>query len=87
MTSIQIVLAETTKNYIDGLVSSGRFSSPSEYLGFLVEQARTVESKRKLDDLLEEGLNSGAPIPFSTEWWQTRKAELLATLPPDDQGR
>ena len=86
MTRIQVSLPDTAKDYIDGLVSSGQFASPSEYLGFLVEQARAAASKQKLDQLLEEGLNSGAPIPFSNEWWETRKAELLATLPAENQG-
>lgn len=86
MTRIQVVLPETARDYIDGQVSSGQFSSPSEYLGFLVEQARAADSQRKLDELLEEGLNSGPAMPFSMEWWQARKAELLATLPAENQG-
>jgi len=80
MTQMQVVLPESATEFIECQVSSGKFSTPSEYLGFLVEQARATAAKQKLDDLLEEGLHSGPPVQFSPLWWQQRKAELLATL-------
>ena len=83
MTRIQITLPDAASEFIQSQVSSGQFSTPSEYLGFLVEQARAVTAKQKLDNMLEEGIHSGSPIQFSAQWWQQRKAELLATLPPE----
>jgi antitoxin ParD1/3/4 len=84
MTKIQVMLPDAASQFIQTQISSGQFASPSEYLGFLVEQARAEAARQKLDDLLEEGLNSGPPIQFSAEWWQQRKSELLATLPEED---
>ena len=83
MTKIQGTLSDSATEYIESQVKAGSFSTPSEYLGFLVEQARATEGRQKLDEMLEEGLNSGPPIQFSAEWWQQRKAELLASLPPE----
>jgi len=80
MTSIQVNLPDPAAEFVQRQVTAGEFSTPSEYLSFLVEQARASGERRKLDDLLEEGLQSGEPIPFSAEWWQGRKAALLATL-------
>ena len=80
MTSIQVSLPETAAEFVQRQVMTGEFSSPSEYLGFLVEQARALVERQKLDNLLEEGLQSGDPIPFSSGWWQKRKATLLNTL-------
>lgn len=81
MTRLEIQLPDATKEFIETQVSTGQFSTPSEYLGFLVEQARVAAAQKSLDDLLEDGLHSGPPIPFTSEWWNERKARLLATLP------
>jgi antitoxin ParD1/3/4 len=83
MTRIQITLPDAASEFIQSQVSSGQFATPSEYLGFLVEQARAMTAKEKLDNMLEEGLNSGTPIQFSAQWWQQRKAHLLSTLAPE----
>jgi antitoxin ParD1/3/4 len=81
MTPIEVSLPESTTEFINYQVTAGHFATPSEYLGFLVEQARATAARESLDNLLEEGLHSGEPIQFSREWWQQRKAALLATLP------
>ncbi len=78
--TIQISLPDSATEYIQRQISSGHFTTPSEYLGFLVEQARVTAERDTLDGLLEEGLHSGDPIPFTARWWQQRKATLLATL-------
>jgi antitoxin ParD1/3/4 len=83
MTKLQVTLPDTANEFIEDQVSSGQFANPSEYLGFLVEQARATAAKQKLDDLLEEGLHSGPPIQFTPQWWQQRKAELLSILPAE----
>jgi antitoxin ParD1/3/4 len=83
MSRIEVTLPDSAKQYVEAQVASGQFASPSEYLGFLVEQARAEASKRRLDDMLEEGLSSGPPTPFSETWWRERKASLLATLPEE----
>ena len=85
MTQLQVDLPDPAGEFVLGQVSSGHFASVSAYLGFLVEQARASAGKEKLDNLLEDGLNSGPPIQFSHQWWQGRKAELLATLPDSDE--
>jgi antitoxin ParD1/3/4 len=81
MTRMDVSLPDSATAFIESQVAAGHFATPSEYLGFLVEQARAEAQKQKLDDMLEEGLNSGPPIQFNAQWWQQRKAELLATLP------
>lgn len=83
MTNMQVTLPETASEFIAQQVESGHFNNPSEYLTFLVEQARAGTAKQRLDRLLEEGLNSGPTIEFTPEWWQSRKTQLLATLPAE----
>ena len=84
MTTMQVSLPDTATEFIQhAQVSSGQFATPSEYLSFLIEQARADADKQKLDNMLEQGLSSGTPIPFTEQWWQRRKSELLAGLPPE----
>jgi len=83
MTSIQVTLPDTATEFITRQVASGDFATPSEYLAFLVEQARAATAKSRLDDLLDEGLASGPPIEFTHQWWQSRKQQLLAALPAE----
>jgi antitoxin ParD1/3/4 len=83
MASIQVTLPETATQFVEGQVAAGQFANASEYLTFLVEEARATSAKRRLDDLLDEGTASGPPIEFTPEWWFSRKAQLLATLPAE----
>lgn len=83
MTSIQVNLPDAAAEFVQSEIASGQYSTVSEYVEFLVEQARAARAKQALDEMLEAGLNSGTPIPFSTEWWSQRKAQLLATLPAE----
>jgi hypothetical protein len=46
-----------------------------------LDEARECSVKRRLDDLLDEGIASDPPIEFTPEWWRSRKEQLLATLP------
>jgi antitoxin ParD1/3/4 len=80
---MQVTLPDTATEHISRQVASGDFATPSEYLAFLVEQARATAAQRRLDDLLDEGLDSGPPIEFTPQWWQSRKQQLLATLPAE----
>jgi len=83
MADIQVKLPEAATAFVEGQVASGEFSSASEYLVFLVEEARAREARERLDQLLDEGLASGAPVEFTPGWWQSRKAQLLASLPAE----
>lgn len=83
MTQLQVTLPDAATDFIAHQVATGEFGSPSEYLAFLVEQARAATARRGLEVLLDEGLDSGEPIVFTPEWWRSRKAQLLATLPAE----
>ncbi|MHB1035449.1 MAG: hypothetical protein ACYC35_20155 [Pirellulales bacterium] len=45
---------------------------------FQRDQERAAEER--LESLLLEGLESGEPLEVSDEWWDRKKAELLARL-------
>jgi hypothetical protein len=68
----------------DAILAAAAQEAEAEYRGNRELTAfEALDNDPKLDALLEEGLNSGPPIQFTTEWWQQRKAELLRMLPRD----
>ncbi len=85
MHTMQVTLPDSAREFITRQVATGDFSNPSEYLAFLIEQARASAARQRLDDRLEEGLSSGPPIEFTPAWWQARKSQLLATLPAESE--
>jgi antitoxin ParD1/3/4 len=76
--SITVQLPDTAQSFIDEQVASGRFTSPSDFIANLVEQARRQAAHERIENLLLEGLDSGPPIEVTPDYWEKRKEELAA---------
>lgn len=77
MTSLNISLPESLKEYVEVQVSAGGYSTPSEYVRELLRQDQKQRAEEKLEALLLEGLNSGEPIEISPEYWERKRAQLV----------
>lgn len=79
MQSMNISLPDPLKQFVDGQIAQGRYSSVSEYMRELIR----ADEKRKAEDQLEakllEGLNSHESELTPAEWSALRK-EALARL-------
>ena len=73
--SIVVQLPETSQSFVDEQVASGRFTSPSDFIANLVEQARRHAAQERLEKLLLEGLDSGPPIEVDRDWWLKKADE------------
>lgn len=73
--SIVVQLPESAQSFIDEQVASGRFTSPSDFIANLVEQARRHAAYQRLERLLLEGLDSGPPIEVDRNWWLKKADE------------
>jgi len=80
METMNIALPESMKQFVQGRVSEGGYSSASEYVRELIraDQKRTAEDR--IDALLLEGLDSGEPIPVTKEYWDEKKRKLTERL-------
>lgn len=78
MISLNILLPQLFKDFIDEQVANGGYSAPDEYVCDLVREARERAAEERLEKLLLEGLESGAPIEVTPEYWQKKRAELIA---------
>ena len=67
-------LPESMREYIDTRVASGKFGNTSEYIRDLVRRDQEVQAKKRLRDLIEEGLASGSGQRHT----KADKTELLA---------
>ena len=79
MQSMNISLPDPLKQFVDGQIAQGRYSSVSEYMRELIR----ADEKRKVEEHLEakllEGLNSPESELTPADWSAIRK-EALAKL-------
>jgi len=78
MTSINISLPESLKDYLDHRVKEGGYGTPSEYLGQLIREEQLRLAEKRLESALTEALASGDPIPATDEFWDERRRMLLS---------
>lgn len=79
MTSMNVSLPEELKEYVEKQTKAG-YSTPSEYVRELIRADQKRRAKERLDALLLEGLDSGAPLPATPAFWDDLKREALAKL-------
>lgn len=80
MTSINISLPESMRDYIDQQVQGGAYSTASEFVRQLIREDQKREAEQRLQVALLDGLDSGEPIEITNEWWDRKRAELTARL-------
>ena len=76
MSSLNISLPEALKEYIEGQVKSGDWSTPSEYIRELVRQDKERRSRGLEQDLLAGLKGAKIEIPVA----EIRKKGLVAAL-------
>ena len=79
MQSMNISLPDPLKQFVDGQVAQGRYSSASEYVRELIRADEKRKAEVQLETKLLEGLNSTESELKPADWKAIRK-EALATL-------
>ena len=57
--TMSFALPEALREYVDQRVRSGQYGNTSEYLRELIRRDQEEQAKKRLRELIEEGLNSG----------------------------
>ena len=57
--TMSFALPEALRDYVDQRVRSGQYGNTSEYLRELIRRDQEEQAKKRLRELIEEGLNSG----------------------------
>jgi antitoxin ParD1/3/4 len=79
MESMNISLPEPLKDFVDGQIASGRYSSASEYVRELIREDEKRKAEEKLEALLLEGL-SGDESKLTRKDFAEIRAEALAQV-------
>ena len=76
MQSMNISLPDPLKQFVDGQLATGRYSSASEYVRELIRADEKRKAKEQLETLLLEGLQGAETELTATEWGDIRKEAL-----------
>ena len=79
MQSMNISLPDPLKQFVDGQISTGRYSSASEYVCELIRADEKRKAEEQLEAKLLEGLN-GSESELTPADWRTIRKEALAKL-------
>ena len=76
MTTMNISLPDTMKNFVDIQVQEGGYSTSSEYVRDLIRRDQVRRAELQLAALIVEGLESGSAIPVDDNYWKNKRAAL-----------
>ena len=77
MTSMNISLPEPLKLFVEEQVSSGGYSTASEYLRELIREAQRRRDRQELESKLLAGLHSPTSEMTADDWTALRERILL----------
>jgi len=73
MESMNISLPEPLKQFVDGQIAAGRYSSASEYIRELIREDEKRKAEERLEALLLEGLQGEESELTRDDWTAIRK--------------
>jgi antitoxin ParD1/3/4 len=76
MTSMNISLPDSMRQFIEHQVARGGYGTISEYFRELVRQDKKRKAQEQLETLLLEGLSSGEATPMTDQDWEDIRAEV-----------
>jgi antitoxin ParD1/3/4 len=79
MQSMNISLPDPLKQFVDGQIAQGRYSSVSEYVRELIRADEKRKAEELLESLLLEGLR-GEETAFTPEDWHAIRQEALTQV-------
>lgn len=79
MQSMNISLPDPLKQFVDGQIAQGRYSSASEYIRELIRADEKRKAEEQLEAKLLEGLSSSESELTAEDWSDIRK-ETFAKL-------
>jgi antitoxin ParD1/3/4 len=78
MQTMNISLPDPMKQYVEEQVSTGAYSSASEYVRELVRADQKRRAKEQLEQILLSAINSGDPVDVTAEMVEEAKQRLRA---------
>lgn len=80
MTTVNISLPESLKDFVDEAVKEGGYSTTSEYIRELVREAKKQKYQASLEAKLLEGIASGPATEMTDKDWKDIRKEVKVRL-------
>jgi antitoxin ParD1/3/4 len=77
MQTMNISLPDRLKEFVEGQIGAGRYSSVSEYVRDLIRDDEKRKAQESLEALLLEGLRSSEPTEMTRRDWDEIRQEAL----------
>lgn len=78
--TMSVALPEALREYVDQRVRSGQYGNTCEYLRELIRRDQEEQAKKRLRELIEEGLNSGPGRALTPKRMAQLKKRALGDL-------
>jgi antitoxin ParD1/3/4 len=76
MTILNVSLPDAMREFIDAQVAEAGYTTASEYIHALVQEAQKQKAKKNFEDWLLEGLNGAEAAELTAEEWEERKRQF-----------
>ena len=83
MSDFQLSLPSSTIEFINEKIATGQYSTPSEVVIALVEDARKREARDYLQCEVQKGIESELGPEVTEQYLRQRRQELLSRLPAE----
>lgn len=80
MPTITITIPADLEAFVRGRVAGGGYGSAADYVRDLIRADRRRQVEGRLDSLLREGIDSGAPIEVTPGYWESKKRTLAGRI-------
>ena len=77
MTTMNVSLPESLKNFVDSQIQDNGYSTSSEYIRELIRRDQTRLAEQHLASLIVEGLESGPAVAVDEDFWQKKRTALI----------
>jgi antitoxin ParD1/3/4 len=77
LSSLNISLPQSLKDFVESQVQQHGYSTPSEYVRELLRQDQKRRAEDRLEAMLLDGLQSGDPIEITPDYWEAKRKSLV----------
>jgi len=82
LTTMNVSLPRSQREFVEAEAARTGCTTTSEYVRRLIHWARTRAEQDELERKLIDGLESGAPIEVTPEYWENKRQQLRAKHAP-----
>lgn len=74
---MSFALPPEMRSYVDERVATGMYGNTSEYIRELIRKDQEEQAKRRMRELIDEGLSSGPPVVLTSAARRQLRASAL----------